>query len=178
MTDASQARDNLDGRIGEAWSGEAPNGSHINLVIGRRGSPTAAAIAGALASPRPGHVPYLACLEPGTLVRPVTVVVNKSTLGDETLNRITWGAAQVGIAQGVLDAISERLLKPEDVDTIQLLVALWVDPKAHDDRAVKAANRAAMRAAIVDALTDHTTDDIQALAGRRESARSPYYRGD
>ena len=30
----------MDGRIGEAWSGDAPDGSHINLVIGRRGSPT------------------------------------------------------------------------------------------------------------------------------------------
>jgi 5,6,7,8-tetrahydromethanopterin hydro-lyase len=176
--DGSRALDSLDGRIGEAWSGEVPNGSHINLVIARRGSAAAAAIAGALASPRPGHVPYLACLEPGTLVRPVTVVVNKSTLGDETLNRITWGAAQVGIAQGVLDAVSEGLLKPEDVDSLQLLVALWVDPKAHDDRAVKAANRNAMRAAIADALKDHSVKEIQALAGRREHARSPYYRGD
>jgi hypothetical protein len=35
--------DDVDGRFGEAWAGTAPNGSHINLVIGRRGSPTAAA---------------------------------------------------------------------------------------------------------------------------------------
>ena len=42
-----------DGLIGEAWSGEAPNGSHVNLVIARRGSPTAAAAAGALCSPAP-----------------------------------------------------------------------------------------------------------------------------
>lgn len=169
--------DPLDGRIGEAWSGEVPNGSHINLVIARRGSPTAAAIAAALASPRPGHVPYLACLEPGTVVRPVTVVVNKSTLGDETLDRMTWGAAQLGIAQGVLDAVSEGLLKADDVDTLQLLVALWVDPKAHDEGRVKAANRSAMRAAIADALADHSTAEIEALVARRESARSPYYGG-
>ena len=176
--DGSHAQDRLDGRVGEAWSGEVPNGSHINLVIARRGSAVAAAIAGALASPRPGHVPYLACLEPGTLVRPVTVVVNKSTLGDELLNRITWGAAQVGIAQGVLDAVSEGLVEPGEVDSVQFLVALWVDPRAHDERAVKAANRNAMRAAIADALTDRSAEEIQALAGRREHARSPYYRGD
>ena len=176
--DGSHAQDPLDGRIGEAWSGEVPNGSHINLVIARRGSAVAAAIAGALASPRPGHVPYLACLEPGTLVRPVTVVVNKSTLGDELLNRITWGAAQVGIAQGVLDAVSEGLVEPGEVDSVQFLVALWVDPRAHDEPAVKAANRNAMRAAIADALTDRSAEEIKALAGRREHARSPYYRGD
>jgi 5,6,7,8-tetrahydromethanopterin hydro-lyase len=179
MTDANGHRsgDPLDGRIGEAWSGEVPNGSHINLVIARRGSPTAAAIAMALASPRPGHVPYLACLEPGTVVRPVTVVVNKSTLGDETLNRITWGAAQLGIAQGVLDALGDGLIAADGADSLQLLVALWVDPKAHDERAVKAANRAAMRAAIADAVKDHSANEIATLVGRREAARSPYYGG-
>jgi formaldehyde-activating enzyme involved in methanogenesis len=41
--------DSLDGRIGEGWSGEVPNGSHINLVLARRGSPTAAEAAAVLA---------------------------------------------------------------------------------------------------------------------------------
>lgn len=35
--------DELDGRIGEGWSGESPNGAHVNVVLARRGSPTAAA---------------------------------------------------------------------------------------------------------------------------------------
>ena len=91
--------DPLDGRIGEAWSGEVPNGSHINVAVARRGSPTAAALTGALAAPRPGHLPFLACLEPGTPVRPTTIVVNKVTLGSDALERLTWGAAQLGIAQ-------------------------------------------------------------------------------
>ena len=71
-TERNSMDDPLDGRIGEGWSGEAPNGSHINVVVARRGSVTAAALAGALASPRPGHLPFLACLELGTLVRPTT----------------------------------------------------------------------------------------------------------
>ena len=98
--------DRLDGAIGEAWSGDVPNGSHINLVLARRGSPTAAAAAGVLASPRPGHVPILACLKgAGTPVRPATIVVNKMSVEHEQLKKITWGAAQLGIAQGVLDAV-------------------------------------------------------------------------
>ena len=96
----------LDGRIGEAWSGTRPDGSHINLVIARRGSPTAAAIAGALGSPRPGHVPFLAVIESGVLVRPITAVVNKVTIGPHPHDRLTWGAAQLGISQGVLDAVA------------------------------------------------------------------------
>ena len=35
--------DELDGRIGEGWGGDVPNGSHVNVVLARRGSVTAAA---------------------------------------------------------------------------------------------------------------------------------------
>src|SRR6478752_1158314 len=45
-------REHIDGRIGEAWSGDVPNGSHINLVLAWRGSPTAAVAVSALANPR------------------------------------------------------------------------------------------------------------------------------
>ena len=51
--------DDLDGRIGEGWSGEAPNGSHVNVVLARRGSPTAAAAVSMFAHPAPGHTPVL-----------------------------------------------------------------------------------------------------------------------
>jgi 5,6,7,8-tetrahydromethanopterin hydro-lyase len=169
----------LDGRIGEAWSGEVPNGSHINVVLARRGSPTAAAAAGALAAPRPGHVPFLACLSPGVLVRPVTVVVNKSPVdGGGRIGPITWGAAQLGIGQGVLDAVAEGLIDAGEVADTVVLVAVWVDPEAHDETAVKAANREAMRGAIADALRPPSAADIQALVDRREDAANIYYTGD
>lgn len=168
----------LDGRIGEAWSGTVPNGSHINLVIAKRGSPTAASIIGALASPRPGHVPFLAVVESGVLVRPITVVVNKVTLGHEPLDSITWGAAQLGISQGVLDAIAEGLIDPAVADQLVLLVAVWVDPKVSDETAVRIANRNAARAAIQDALTDRSPQQIREVAARREHAANGYYKGD
>lgn len=168
----------LDGRIGEAWSGTAPNGSHINLVIGKRGSPTAAAIVGALAAPRPGHVPFLALVESGVLVRPITVVVNKVTLGKEPLDSITWGAAQLGISQGVLDAVADGLIDPAIAASIVLLVAVWVDPDVSDETAVRRANRSATRAAIEDALTDCDAEFVRRVAERREHAANGYYHGD
>jgi len=170
--------DELDGRIGEAWSGTVPDGSHINLVIGKRGSPTAAAIVGALASPRPGHVPFLAVVESGVLVRPITVVVNKVTLGREPLDSITWGAAQLGISQGVLDAVADGAIDAAVAGSIVLLVAVWVDPAARDETAVRKANRAAVRAAIEDALTDRDAAFVRGVAQRREHAANGYYKGD
>jgi 5,6,7,8-tetrahydromethanopterin hydro-lyase len=168
--------DPLDGRVGEAWSGEVPNGSHINMVLARRGSPTAAAV---LASPRPGHLPILACLKgAGTPVRPATIIVNKVTLEDDRLRRMTWGAAQLGIAQGVLDAVAEAVLDAEEAADVILLVAVWVDPEAHDETAVRVANREATRAAIADALEPPPAAAVRALAEQRDEATNAYYTGD
>jgi 5,6,7,8-tetrahydromethanopterin hydro-lyase len=170
--------DRLDGRIGECWSGEVPNGSHINVVLARRGSPTAAAAAGALAAPRPGHTPFLACLSAGVVVRPATVVVNKVPIPDGSqLGPMTWGAAQLGIAQGVLDAVADGLIEADEAADVVLLVAVWVDPEAHDETAVKRANRAAVRGAIADALAPPSSEEVQALAARREDAANVYYTG-
>jgi 5,6,7,8-tetrahydromethanopterin hydro-lyase len=170
--------DELDGRLGEAWSGDRPNGSHINVVIGKRGSPTAAAIVGALASPRPGHVPFLAVLESGVLVRPITVVVNKVTIGPDPHGPITWGAGQLGIAQGVLDAIADGVLDAGVAGSIVVMVALWVEEAAHDETAVRKATREATRAALEDAVTDRDAAFVRGVVDRREHASSFYYRGD
>jgi 5,6,7,8-tetrahydromethanopterin hydro-lyase len=171
--------DRLDGAIGEAWSGEVPNGSHINLVLARRGSPTAAAAAAVLASPRPGHLPILACLKgAGTPVRPTTIVVNKVSLDDERLERMTWGAAQLGIAQGVLDAVAEGRLDAEEAGDVLVLIAVWVDPEAEDETAVRIANREATRAAIADALDPPSAEAVRALAGQREEATNAFYTGN
>ena len=169
--------DELDGRIGEGWSGTTPNGSHINIVLAKRGSPTGAAIVGALAAPRPGHVPFLACVEPGTVVRPVTVVVNKTTLGDELLDNLTWGAGQLGVAQGVLDAVADGIIPSALADSLVILVALWIDVLARDEAALKMAVRGAVRAALEDAVRDRPPDHAAKLAAGRESARNHYYKG-
>jgi 5,6,7,8-tetrahydromethanopterin hydro-lyase len=170
--------DSLDGRIGEAWAGERPNGAHINVAVARRGSPTAAAAVAALASPRPGHVPFLACLAPGTVVRPVTVVVNKTSIEDESTGRMVWGAGQLGVAQGVLDAVAEGGLDAAEAGELVLLVALWIDAVADDETAVRRATREAMRTALGDAAEPPSADALRALADRREEAESPYYTGD
>ncbi len=58
------------------------------------------AAASAFASPGPGHAPVMACLGAGNAVRPATIVLNKATVVSDLHGRITWGAAQLGIAEG------------------------------------------------------------------------------
>ena len=172
--------DELDGRIGEGWSGTAPNGSHVNVVLARRGSPTAASALGMFAHPAPGHTPVLVCVgetqheyEP---VWPPTLMMNKGTALDDRHQTLTWGAAQLGIGQGVLDAVADGLI--EASGDLLVLVAVWVDPLAEDETAVRKANRAATRKALGVCVEGRDPTAAAALVENRDSLRSPYYSGD
>jgi formaldehyde-activating enzyme len=169
----------LDGRIGEGWSGTAPNGSHLNVVLAQRGSPTAAAAISMLALPSPGHTPVLVCVGPTQAeyepVWPPTLMMNKATATDEAHQTLTWGAAQLGIAQGVLDAVADGLI--EATGDLLVLVAVWVDPAGHDETAVREANRAAMRKALGVCVDGRDPAAAGSLVERRDALRNPFYTG-
>jgi formaldehyde-activating enzyme len=172
--------DELDGRIGEGWSGQAPNGAHVNVVLARRGSPTAAAALGMLAHPRPGHTPVLVCVGPTQQeyepVWPPTLMMNKATALEERHQRITWGAGQLGIGQGVLDAVADGLI--EASGDLLVLVAVWIDPGAADETAVRRASRAATRKALGVCVEGRNPEAAAALVERRDSLRNPFYAGE
>jgi 5,6,7,8-tetrahydromethanopterin hydro-lyase len=170
----------LDGRIGEAYGGAAgANGSHVNVVLARRGTATAAALLATLTAPSPGHMPILVVVgedQPSyETVWPPTIMINKATAVEERHQTITWGAAQLGIAQGVLDAVADGLLEP--TGDVLVFVAVWVDPAASDETAVRNANREAMRKAIAAAVRGPDPEAARALVERRDSVTSPFYGG-
>jgi formaldehyde-activating enzyme len=171
--------DELDGRIGEGWGGVKPNGSHVNVVLARRGSPTAAAAIGMLAHPSPGHTPVLVCVGPDQAsyepVWPPTLMMNKATATDERHQTMTWGAAQLGIAQGVLDAVADGLV--EASGDLLVLVAVWVDPQADDETAVRDANRVAVRKALGTCVDGRDPEAAARLVARRDELTSPFYGG-
>ena len=173
-------QNDLDGRIGEGWGGDpGPNGIHVNVVLGRRGTPTAAALVSAFASPSPGHTPILVVVgEDQTSYEPVwppTIMVNKATALSERHQTITWGAAQLGIAQGVLDAVADGLLEP--TDDLVVLVCVWVDPEADRETAVRLASRQATGQAIAVAVRGRDPGAARALVDRRDQLTSPFYDG-
>jgi formaldehyde-activating enzyme len=172
--------EDLDGRIGEGWSGAAPNGSHVNVVLARRGSPTAAAAIAMFAHPSPGHTPVLVCVGPTPQeyepVWPPTLMMNKATALEERHQTITWGAAQLGIGQGVLDAVADGLIDASG--DLLVLVAVWIDPAAEDETAVRRASRAATRKALGVCVEGRDPSAAAALVERRDSLRNPFYSGD
>jgi formaldehyde-activating enzyme len=172
--------DDLDGRIGEGWGGApGPDGCHVNVVLGVRGSPTAAAIVGTFTTPTPGHTPILVVVGEAQdryeLVWPPTIMINKATAVEERHQTITWGAGQLGIAQGVLDAVADGLI-PASGDLL-VFVCIWIDPGASDETAVRRAARAAVRVAVGVCVNGRDPSGAASLVQRRDSVTSPFYGG-
>jgi len=169
----------LDGRIGEGWDGVKPNGSHVNVVLAARGGPTFAAAVSMLAHPAPGHTPVLVCVGPDEQsyepVWPPTLMMNKATARDARHETITWGAAQLGIGQGVLDAVADGLI--EATGDLYVLVAVWVHPDAEDETAVRRANREAVRKALGVCVSGRDPAAAARLVAERDSLTSPFYTG-
>ena len=159
-------------QIGEGFAGDAPDLAHVNTVLGPRAGAVGTAFASALAQPAPGHVPFLVVVRPGVAVQPPTLFVNKATVTDDHHGRLTWGAAQAGVAEGVVDALAEGVVPAEHVDGLVLVCAVWVDPAARDAEAVRANNRAATLAALRNgARSAPPVAEVLALRGQ---AWNPY----
>lgn len=169
----------IDGRISQGWGGAKPNGVHVNVVLARRGSATAAAMVGAFAAPSPGFTPILVCAgedQPSyETVNPPTIMLNKSPLANDFAETLLFGGAQVGIGQGVLDSVGDGLLEA-DQETV-VFVSIWIDPEAADETEVRRSARQAVRAAVREAVEGRSREAARALVASRETLRHPYYGG-
>lgn len=157
-------------QIGEAFVGTGAEAAHLNTVLGTRGGPVEAAWTTALATPRAGYAAFVTVLQPGLAVKPLTLFVNKAEVVPGTEHaRLTWGAAQAGVAAGVADALAEGTIPIDEVDDLLLIAAVWVDPAASDEAAVLANNRDATRQAIANGAAGRpAADDV--LKGRHHPA--------
>ena len=161
--------------LGEAFAGEGAEAAHLNTVLGRKGTGVETAWATALATPTSGHARFVVVLQPGLPVKPPTLFVPKAELHDARHAEMTWGPAQVGVAEGVVDALRAGVLPSDEVDDLMLIAAVWVDPKARDADAVRENNRAATLGALQGgaAGTPDVADLLESGGGWNPFHRSP-----
>jgi 5,6,7,8-tetrahydromethanopterin hydro-lyase len=160
--------------VGEGFSGSGPDAAHLNTVLGRKGGPVETAWATALATPRQGHVPFVVVVRPNHPVKPLTLFVNKADVRGDRHAALTWGAAQAGVARGVLDAVAEGTIPRAEVDDLLLIAAVWVDWAAEDEESVYAANVEATRVALAGSVEGKpSVDELLALPGDPEN---PFFR--
>lgn len=154
-------------QIGEGFAGSARNAAHVNTVLGGRGGAVESAWTTALATPRLGHVPFVAVVRPGLAVKPLTLFVNKAALHDERHERLTWGAAQAAVAAAVCRAVTDGIVPAETVDDLLLIAAVWVARDADEADAVYRNNLDATFVALQRGATGAPrVDDVLAEATR------------
>jgi len=156
----------------EAWAGTGENTAHLNLAVGLKGGPIEQAFLTAMASPRPGHLPFFTVLQPNWPVKPYTLFVNKADLRSEEHSRLTWGPAQAGIAEGILTAVQRGIIPAERVDDYLVVAAVWVDWNANSDEEVYQNNRDAALSALERALGGEP--GIEDLLARLGHAENPF----
>jgi 5,6,7,8-tetrahydromethanopterin hydro-lyase len=135
-------------QYGESFVGDGADAAHVNTVLGESGGPVETAWVTALATPRAGHVPFVATVAPGTAVRPITLFVNKATIEGERHAELTWGAAHAGVAAGVMEAVAAGVVAAADASDLLLIAAVWVNPEAGDERLVFENNKEATLGAL------------------------------
>jgi len=160
--------------IGESFIGSGGEAAHLNVVLGRRGSPVETAWAGSLAAPRAGHIPFVTVLQPGLPVKPFTLFVNKAPIESDRHGTLTWGAAQAGVAAGVALAVREGLIPTDEADDLLIIAAVWVNPTAQDEELVFQNNRESTLGAIRAAVTGQPT--VAAVVAAADDPRNPYFR--
>jgi 5,6,7,8-tetrahydromethanopterin hydro-lyase len=162
-------------KIGEGFAGDGANAAHINVMLGSKEGPVGAAWATALATPRAGHTPFVVVVKPNVPVKPMTLFVNKATVDADNARhaQLTWGAAQAGVAAGVVAAHKKGVLYDTDVDALVLIAAVWVNPAADDEEAVYANNAEATVAALAAAR-----DELPSLRTVFDAGepQNPYFR--
>ena len=160
-------------QFGEAFVGSGAEAAHLNTILGSVGGPVEMAWSTALATPREGHVAFVVVAQPNIPVRPMTLFVNKATIASDLHAKLTWGAAQLGVASGVLDALATGVLAHDSLSGLLLIAAVWVDPLASDPDAVYENNRAATCRSL--ARGAETNIDFDALMSVRETPINGYY---
>ena len=161
--------------IGEGFAGDGANAAHVNTMLGAKNGPVGTAWATALATPRAGHAAFVVVAAPNVPVKPMTLFVNKATVEAENVRhaRLTWGAAQAGVAAGVINAHRKGVVRADDADEVVLVAAVWVNPDADDEEAVYENNAAATLAALTAGRDD--LPSIRTVLDVGEP-RNPYFR--
>ena len=158
--------------IGEALVGEGKEIAHIDLVIGERGSAVEAAFINSLATPRMGHTPLLAVLEPNLPAKPDTLMINKVTIKNAAQAILMFGPAQAAVAKAVMDCVEERIISEEKVDDLMIIVSVFIEWDAEDKKKIFDYNYEATKKAIERAMKGEPK--VSEVLSRKDKAKHPF----
>lgn len=128
------------------------NVSHIDLLIGPRGSAAERAFTRALTTQRQGVNGLLAVVAPNLMTKPATVMFNKVTIKNGKQAVQMFGPAQRGVSLAVMDCVADGTIPQAEVEDIFICVGVFIDSKADDDKKIQDWNYQATKQAIKSAV--------------------------
>ncbi|MCW3991381.1 MAG: formaldehyde-activating enzyme [Candidatus Bathyarchaeota archaeon] len=158
--------------VGEALVGEGKEIAHIDLVIGESGGAVEQAFMTSLASPRAGHTPLLAVLEPNLPSKPSTLIINKVTIKNAKQAILMFGPAQAAVAKAVMDAVEEGVIPKEKADDIFIIVSIFIEWDAEDKKKIYDYNYEATKLAIKRAFKKEP--NVDEVLEKKDQAKHPF----
>lgn len=158
--------------IGEALVGEGKEVAHIDLVIGEKGGPVEEAFMTSLATPRAGHTPLLAVLEPNLPAKPSTLMINKVTIKNAEQALLMFGPAQAAIAKAVMDSVAQGRIPPEKAEDLLIIVSVFIEWDASDKKKIYDYNYEATKLAIERAFAKRPT--VSEVLEKKDTAKHPF----
>ncbi len=162
----------FDLRVGEALAGAGAEVAHIDLLIGKKDGPLAAAFAKAKVVQTAGHEPLLVILEPNLAVKPATLIIPTVTITSMRQASMVYGPAQTAVAKAVVDSVADGTIPKDAVDQLLILANVFVHPTAVDRQRVYINNYKATRHAIRKTIEGRPS--IDELIENKDRSKHPF----
>jgi 5,6,7,8-tetrahydromethanopterin hydro-lyase len=158
--------------VGEALVGEGKEIAHIDLVVGERGSTVEQAFMNSLATPRAGHTPLLAVLEPNLPPKPSTLMINKVTIKNAEQAILMFGPAQAAVAKAVMDSVEEGVIPKENAEDFFIIVSVFIEWDAEDKTKIYDYNYEATKIALKRAINNEP--GVEEVLSKKDEAKHPF----
>jgi 5,6,7,8-tetrahydromethanopterin hydro-lyase len=143
--------------VGEALVGEGNEMAHIDLIMGPRGSAAEFAFCITLTNQKRGDNSLLALVAPNLMAKPNTVMFNKVEIKNEKQVNQMFGAAERGVAKGVVDSVKEGVIPLDEAGDVFICVGVFIHWDAKDNNKIQDWNYEATKLAIKRAVAGEPT---------------------
>ena len=131
--------------------------SHIDLLMGPRGSSVEDAFCNALCNNKDGFTTLLAVVAPNLLCKPNTILFNKVTIKGAKQAVQMFGPAQAAVARAVTDCVEDGTIPEKEANDIFICVGVFIHWDANDDTRIYDYNYEATKMAIKSAMAGRPT---------------------
>ena len=110
--------------------------SHIDLLMGPRGSAVEDAFCNTLCNNKDGFTSLLAVVSPNLLCKPATAMFNKVTIKGAKQAVQMFGPAQAAVARAVTECVEDGTIPADEADDIFICVGVFIHWDADDNKRI------------------------------------------